>query len=339
MKKLIAVLLGSAMLVSAFALLSGCGRKGPEVRIQGDFSQEATAEEISALETKMNGFADSFMGDVSASDWKFGIQMLSDGTGSVKMNMSMGESNISMTMDTKADVDFTYALRKADTGTAYTGAGTLDVNYSMGGYTENPVSAAVKGSMYHDGSNVYVDGEYKAAYGTQTEELNGKYKFPADTVLGSLDESMPLTLDINDATDMLESLYETGLDSSGMKVYIDDSDAEETKVKVSMDFNAFMDEMIGSVSDLGLGQDFITELNNSAKFNAADMYFSFNKTTGLFTGYGVVNDVSIKGFEYTDAASGMTVSLDVSVNTSSWLLYTDKDVEAPADLDAYTAAE
>lgn len=345
MKKILAVLLGMTMLVSCFALFTACGGK---VYIKGDFSEEATAEEVQALKGQIrsaDGSDKITLGDTTQTDWSYNLHEVSEGN--VKYDMTLGILGEVATTDATMNVstDYVYGLAKEGDTLALTGSGKVKASTkarASGGGKSGTVTASVSGNAYNEGDTLYLDGSIKSngggALGNVALDYTGKYKFPMTTVTNGFDLDSfasvgAVTSDIGDAIDLLVATF----DSAGCKVYIDSSSAE-VKVKVELDAKAYLD-LVGladmDVSDFGISND---QLLNTIKVSRAALYFSFNAESGLFTGYGVDVKISLKNFELTvDDDNFLKMNMDVSTN--QWLLFTADTVDTPADLTVYENLE
>lgn len=319
MKKFFASVLCLGMIASSALLFAGCGT---DIYVDGDFSEEATAEEVRAVLTEVE--AGDVFGDTSAEDWSFGLNILSDMK--VKMDLSVGE-NVLTSIDLEQHIDMGAAYDAA--GTAASGsveaamAMAIPGIGSSGGDTLSEITVNLNGEAYIDSDAFYLDGSVRAEGEGQEIDRTGKFVIPSglgDRVGITVPDGRELSAGIIDA-----------LEAAGAKIYIDSSDAAETKVKVSYDADALLD-MVG---DTGISE--VQAILDAMRFDCYDIYFSFVPATGALTAFGTVIEASIPETTVGEGDSTFTVSMEVSGAT--WYLAGDVTVEEPADLADYQALE
>ena len=345
MKKFLASVLGAAMVVSSFALFAGCG--GAKIYIDGNFKEEASAEQVETLKSTVRGFSSNYAGDTSADDWKYGIRMITDGKNNMQMSLSLGEKSMNMTANMDADIDMNFSMAKTAEKLDYGYGGKFNIGFEFAEMTQSAqYSASMKGNIYGNKTELYFDGSVKASLGEENGmDLSGKYKFTTDeTIYDSINEALStvfsgVSLDMDSPAENAENFIDEMFAYSGAKVYIDDSDAEETKVKISVDKTAYLES---SFSGNGvITEDVVAEIVGAMDFKTADYYLSFNKTTGVITGYGGVFDVSLKNVSIDLGAEGssvMSFNMSMDVDYSAWVLLSDDAVVAPEDIADYVAA-
>ncbi len=345
MKKVLAAVLGAAMVVSSFALLAGCGES--KIYIDGKFNKEASAEEIESLKTTVRGFSSSYAGDTSASDWSYGLHMITKGKNDMQMSMSVGENSMNLTANTDANIDMNFSMAKAGDKLDYAYGGKFDFNFNLSNFAESGQSqTAMKGNIYGNAADLYFDGSIDASFGQDSGiNLSGKYKFGVDGVLGeAIDEALSTmlsgtTLEMESPAENVKSFIDEMFAFSGAKVYIDDSDAAETKVKFSIDGAAYLQSSFSGNSMITT--DVVADIVSSMDFKTVDYYLSFNKTTGMVTGYGGVFDVELKDFSLnlgSEETMAFSMNMSMDVDYSSWVLLSDESVIAPDDISEYIAA-
>lgn len=309
MKKLLASAVCLGMILSSAVLFTGCGEK---IYIDGDFSKEATAEEVNAVLASVQANEDTLFGDTTEEGWDYGMRFIED----TAMKVSLSEAGESMSMDISAGGELN-AVYDAD---GIRASGSLNSAFNMSSTAEDATSveANVEGNVYLTGSALYLDGAVKVAAGEQSVDVNGKYS------LGALNDYVMVELPDAEGigADMLSALKATGA-----KIYIDAGDAE-TKVKVSYDLEGFLDA--GMLPDVG-GD--LAAFMDAVEFDNYDIYFSFLNDTGELTGYGYVAGMRIPETTVGEGENAATLSMDVSANV--WYLAGDAQVQEPEDIGSY----
>ncbi len=318
MKKFFASVLCLGMIVSSALLFTGCGS---DIYVDGDFSREATEEEVGAVLREVE--AGDVFGDTAAEGWSYGMNILGDMN--MKMNISVGGK-----LMTAADADVDMDMKAVFDGGGLAASGSISAVMTtetpkLGAEEEDATQKStmrVSGEAYIDGEAFYLDGTLSSSSGDEKTDIeeSGKFLVPGGFDLSSVGVSFPdqLTMERN----ILGALRD-----AGAKIYIDGSDAEETKVKVSYDVNAVL-------SQLPLpGSEELQTLIDAIRFDCYDIYFSFVPETGVVTAFGTVIEVSIPETTIGEGETAVTVSLEESGST--WYLAEDVTVEAPADLADY----
>ena len=344
MKKVFAALLSAAVLVSSAAVFCGCGEA--KVYIEGDFGKEATAAEADALKTQVRGFSEKYAGDESASDWKYGLRMISEGKNNMKMTMSVAGRSVTVEADADSDIDLNFSVSNEDGSATYAYGGKFNYDMFMtgaGGENSGQFSAKMKGDIYGDAAVLYFDGSVNASLGAEPVQADGKYKFALDAPIGeAVDDAVSeilsgVSFDFDSPAASIEAYIDRVFGFEGVKMYIDESDASETKVKICLSGEAYIDSVLGGYGAVTDDADAVAQIVSAMDLKAADFYLSFNKTNGIITGLGSVFDIRLKDFTVSAGGeSGFSMSISMDVSASNWMLLSDKSVAAPEDADEYT---
>lgn len=322
MKKTALILTG-AILAGAIFPLAGCGGDGGSVgKVNGNFKEEATQEQVAQSLSKVN-LEESF--DMVNG---FGFELKADVDFSMNMKATAGEETLSDSQASggvNAEYKFTFAM--AENAPVIAGAGKLGVDVKSSGTaggTSGDSQTKIDLSVYNDSDYVYLNG---ALSGDKSETAKIKYSIadligeiggsgnvtppevlpPVEEDPNAPGEETPDLPGNTGDTDVSESETITGgidlstaiatLQAKGFKVYIDD--AKGVKMKISADEN-LIKSIIGE-TDLPVDGDKLA-------FTAStfDLYFVFNED-GKFTQFGL--DVNI-------AASVNVSTVTVSQSTS-----------------------
>lgn len=303
MKKVLAVLLSAGLIASA-VLFAGCS----DIRINGDFSTAATQEEVTALAATVSANQDKWFGDGA-----YGMEITSNAK--LEMKISGGGMERTTKSDASIDLDFAYETQ--------TVSGKVKVN------AESKVSAlgqsesrgvSFDGKAYLDDTGLYFDGSAREYGGDEDFKLSGKYRYP-NSAASSMGIELPTAASIT--SDILDALQE-----ENVTVYIDDG-GEETKVKISYDVDALMEQYLSEFGGDGTEQLLLDKLN----FEAMDVYLSFMADTGLLTGYGMVVKANLS--EVTIGSGDEAARVSMSISSSGWYMKGDVTVKAPSDLGSY----
>ena len=309
MKKLVSVLLAAGLLASV-ALFAGCN---DGVKIEGDFSKEATAEEVTQLAETIAANTGWFEEEAG-----YGWTLSADQDMSVRY--VSGEESMSVKGTAELDLGIVTLPQQAMSGKV-----KMEVK-AEGTEVGGAADMAVDGSVYLGTDGLYIDGSVKMTEGANVTEKNGKYVYPS-----SLLSSLGIGSMIPTPGEFVEGLSGV-LETESIKVYIDDS-GDEIKVKVSADIPALMEDLADGV--LGEVPE-IVQIVEALESDACDVYFSFRKEGGLLTGYGYVVDMSIP--ETTVEGEGQAVTLSCDYDQSFWFLYEEVTIEVPEDLASYQPA-
>ena len=177
MKKFAALLM-SMTLLSSLALFVACGdsdKQENQGKLDGDFSTEATDEEVTAVLTKLQNAVDgnTFLGDTAAEDWSFGFDAGADVSFSmVGLEPGSGE-NAQVGANVHFDLGVGYKLIIGNS--AVSGAGDLSVKGSGSVMGSN---ANYSAKIYNDADYLYMDMSSVPGY--------PKVKLTYETVMGAI---------------------------------------------------------------------------------------------------------------------------------------------------------
>lgn len=308
MKKVLAVLLSAGLIASA-VLFAGCS----DIRINGDFSTAATQEEVTALAATVSANQDKWFGDATAEGWAYGMEI----TSNAKLEMKISGGGMEMTTKSDASIDLDVAYE------TQTVSGKVKVNaeskVSALGQSESS-GVSFDGKAYLDNTGLYFDGSAREYEGDEDFKLSGKYRYP-NSAASSMGIELPTAASIT-------GVILGALQDENVTVYIDDG-GEETKVKISYDVDAFMEEYLSDYTATETEQLLLDKLN----FEAMDVYLSFMAETGLLTGYGMVVKANLS--EVTIGSGDEAARVSMSISSSGWYMKGDVTVQAPSDLDSY----
>ena len=336
LKLFVVAALSAGMLISAVAI-SGCS---DTPLISGDFSKEATSEQLDELDTYI-GSSDSVYGDTAAEDWEYNARMLTRGDTdiSVVQNATILNVVLNSTTNIKADYDSeqTLSFRNSENGPVLRGSGAVDYSYNLtetSGEDTEVQSINLSGYSYNDNDYFYLDGAASLNIGENSFSQTAKFKMPLEGAFSEifLADQGPEGDEVFDLT-MLAQL----ITQDGVEVYID---AQTTfKVKISLDVNAWLNSNAAFVSSL-VGMDMSAEfqqLLDSINFGKCDYYIEFDKQTGELLGYGTDADVSFDfTFTVPEVLGTGEITVAYKMDVDSWLLKTEKVADPlPDDLSDY----
>ena len=250
MKKFAALLM-SMTLLSSLALFVACGdsdKQENQGKLDGDFSTEATDEEVTAVLTKLQNAVDgnTFLGDTAAEDWSFGFDAGADVSFSmVGLEPGSGE-NAQVGANVHFDLGVGYKLIIGNS--AVSGAGDLSVKGSGSVMGSN---ANYSAKIYNDADYLYMDMSsvpgypkvkltYETVMGAIESVGSGESQTPADTPSTMSADAAPGTGSENEGGQGTETAPSSdiakivaGLKEVGCKVYIDDSEGLKVKLSIS----------------------------------------------------------------------------------------------------------
>lgn len=238
-------------------------------------------------------------------------------TSNAKLEMKISGGGMEMTTKSDASIDLDFAYE------TQTVSGKVKVN------AESKVSAlgqsesrgmSFDGKAYLDDTGLYFDGSAREYKGDEDFKLSGKYRYP-NSVASSMGIELPTAVSITG--EILDALQD-----ENVTVYIDDG-GDETKVKISYDVDAFMEEYLSDYAATETEQLLLDKLN----FEAMDVYLSFMADTGLLTGYGMVVKANLS--EVTIGSGDEAARVSMSISSSGWYMKGDVTVQAPSDLGSY----
>ena len=321
MKKGLACFLCAVLIAACAAAFVGCDR----VYIKGDFSTPATADEIAEMRLALRS-DDIGLGDESADGWTYGVRMIATGGMTMDIDANVGTS---LTLDSRyemeTDVDYATTFTKENGSLVARSGGNVRLSLSeVSGEGNSLVS--LDGSVYSEKGASYLNGKLEmsgtGSGGENDLSVKGKYIIPAGLSVGEM--AGGFDVESGDFVPQVVSMVLEVLDRTGSTVYIDDG-GSEVKDKVSLNVDGYIQYLEDAYSSL------VSALNlqDALKFDTADYYFSYDKETKAFTGYGAVAKAS---FEMESDGSSFSFKQD----SAAWILVTDEPVETPSDLDSYS---
>ena len=169
MKKFFASVLCLGMIVSSALLFTGCGS---DIYVDGDFSREATEEEVSAVLREVE--AGDVFGDMAAEGWSYGMNILGDMN--MKMNISVGGK-----LMTAADADVDMDMKAVFDGGGLAASGSISAVMTtetpkLGAEEEDATQKStmrVSGEAYIDGEAFYLDGTLSSSSGDEKTDIEG----------------------------------------------------------------------------------------------------------------------------------------------------------------------
>lgn len=319
----------------SLAALSACGDGN---MIDGDFTTEATAEQVTEVREYLSEASyDTALGDTSSEDWSYNARFYADGNIDFSISATGTENSVPVNYMLSADTDVRFdhimTLYGTPESPSLRGSGEMyyDLSYAMTAPTSSSSDAVTvtqrfDGSCYNDNNYFYIDGSARMSVGEAENTFSGKFRTDFSDLFGSLViESGSGFADLSPILD--------ALGQAGAAIYVDDS--ETFKVKISLDVNAWagMNEEIFAEMTAETGVT-VDDILDSMRFRCYDLYLDFDKDSGLLLGYGSVADVST---DFSMEADGVDVSFALNIDYESWFLFSDKAAdELPADLSEYT---
>lgn len=321
----------------SLAALSACG---DDAMIDGDFTTEATAEQVTEVREYLSDINfETALGDTQAEDWSYNARFYTDGNIDLSMSATGTEDGtpVNYLLNTDTDVRFDHIMTFYGSPELPSLRGSGQMNYDLAVEMTNPVPTQISaetvtitqqidGACYNDAEYFYIDGSVgMSSFGAEST-YSGKFRTGFYDLFGSLvlTEGSGFT----DLSPILEAL-----DQAGAAIYVDDS--ETFKVKISLDVNAWagMNEELFAEMTAETGVT-VDDILDSMRFRCYDLYLDFDKDSGLLLGYGSVADVST---DFSMEADGVDVSFALNIDYESWFLFSDKAADdLPEDLSEYT---
>ena len=324
-KKFVALLLCTG-LVASVAALSACGDGRGAILIEGDFSTEATTEQVAELKTLLADVDESdIMGSGTEENFNRNVRIYNDGE--IEVGISAAGDGQTMDINILIDIymDHTVTMAFTSESQSVRGTGTMDMSmknesvFTEGSNEESEITEmSYKGDIYNDMQNMYINGTISGKDGTEEMSETGKFV----TSMGMLGAGSQFGVDLSALSGLIGS--------EGVKFYIDDG--ETTKVKVSLDQDAWAavyGDMMGGMTGMG---DVMEQMLDDVRFNRYDFYLEFD-ANDMLLGYGADIDVSL---DTEITMEGNTATVKVVTKLSSWMVTTDTEAgELPSDLDDY----
>lgn len=319
----------------SLAALSACGDGN---MIDGDFTTEATAEQVTEVREYLSEASyDTALGDTSSEDWSYNARFYADGNIDFSISATGTENSVPVNYMLSADTDVRFdhimTLYGTPESPSLRGSGEMyyDLSYAMTAPTSSSSDAVTvtqrfDGSCYNDNNYFYIDGSARMSVGEAENTFSGKFRTDFSDLFGSL--VIESGSGFADLSPILEAL-----DQAGAAIFVDDS--ETFKVKISLgaeSWVALSDEDLSEITaETGVS---IEEILENTNFRRYDLYLEFDKDSGLLLGYGSVADVSA---DFTMQVEGVEVSVAFDIDYESWFLHSDRAAdELPADLSEYT---
>lgn len=321
----------------SLAALSACG---DDAMIDGDFTTEATAEQVTEVREYLSDINfETALGDTQAEDWSYNARFYTDGNIDLSMSATGTEDGtpVNYLLNTDTDVRFDHIMTFYGSPELPSLRGSGQMNYDLAVEMTNPVPTQISaetvtitqqidGACYNDAEYFYIDGSARMSVGEAENTFSGKFRTDFSDLFGSLViESGSGFADLSPILD--------ALGQAGAAIYVDDS--ETFKVKISLDVNAWAgmnEELFAEMTaETGITVD---DILDSMRFRCYDLYLDFDKDSGLLLGYGSVADVST---DFSMEADGVDVSFALNIDYESWFLFSDKAADdLPEDLSEYT---
>lgn len=321
----------------SLAALSACGDGN---MIDGDFTTEATAEQVTEVREYLSDINfETALGDTQAEDWSYNARFYTDGNIDLSMSATGTEDGtpVNYLLNTDTDVRFDHIMTFYGSPELPSLRGSGQMNYDLAVEMTNPVPTQISaetvtitqqidGACYNDAEYFYIDGSVgMSSFGAEST-YSGKFRTGFYDLFGSL--VLTEGSGFADLSPILDALGQ-----AGAAIYVDDS--ETFKVKISLDVNAWagMNEELFAEMTAETGVT-VDDILDSMRFRCYDLYLDFDKDSGLLLGYGSVADVST---DFSMEADGVDVSFALNIDYESWFLFSDKAAdELPADLSEYT---
>lgn len=321
----------------SLAALSACGDGN---MIDGDFTTEATAEQVTEVREYLSDINfETALGDTQAEDWSYNARFYTDGNIDLSMSATGTEDGtpVNYLLNTDTDVRFDHIMTFYGSPELPSLRGSGQMNYDLAVEMTNPVPTQISaetvtitqqldGACYNDAEYFYIDGSVgMSSFGAEST-YSGKFRTGFYDLFGSL--VLTEGSGFADLSPILDALGQ-----AGAAIYVDDS--ETFKVKISLDVNAWAgmnEELFAEMTaETGITVD---DILDSMRFRCYDLYLDFDKDSGLLLGYGSVADVST---DFSMEADGVDVSFALNIDYESWFLFSDKAADdLPEDLSEYT---
>lgn len=356
------VLVVSVCLALSMSTFVGCSDndEADKTLISGDFTKEATSEQLSELSKKISSSNSATLyGDSSEKGWSYNVRIVEIGevhteissSSSFQLGGSLYKMNAAGKTDANVNADHTISFYNDGEEIDVWGSGTVEVSNSTntstvmqtsGGVESGSNSLAIKysGDSYNDAEYMYVDGSIYFAYdssigtGNSTSE-SAKVKMVLSEALYS-----GIDIEIDDIAEALIDLevIRSAMNTDGVTVYVDESSEGSQKIKISYSKVAWVNEVFeGFLDELSAGEEVFEftydELYNNTEFKYLDYYLEFDNDTGILVGAGMKMDVSMN-VSYSEEAESASVLL--GYDYECWYMGTDTSAgELPSDLDEY----
>lgn len=298
----------------SLAALSACG---DDAMIDGDFTTEATAEQVTEVREYLSDINfETALGDTQAEDWSYNARFYTDGNIDLSMSATGTEDGtpVNYLLNTDTDVRFDHIMTFYGSPELPSLRGSGQMNYDLAVEMTNPVPTQISaetvtitqqidGACYNDAEYFYIDGSVgMSSFGAEST-YSGKFRTGFYDLFGSL--VLTEGSGFADLSPILDALGQ-----AGAAIYVDDS--ETFKVKISLDVNAWagMNEELFAEMTAETGVT-VDDILDSMRFRCYDLYLDFDKDSGLLLGYGSVADVST---DFSMEADGVDVSFALNID-------------------------
>ena len=210
----------------SLAALSACG---DDAMIDGDFTTEATAEQVTEVREYLSDINfETALGDTQAEDWSYNARFYTDGNIDLSMSATGTEDGtpVNYLLNTDTDVRFDHIMTFYGSPELPSLRGSGQVNYDLAVEMTNPVPTQISaetvtitqqidGACYNDAEYFYIDGSVgMSSFGAEST-YSGKFRTGFYDLFGSLvlTEGSGFT----DLSPILEAL-----DQAGAAIFVDD---------------------------------------------------------------------------------------------------------------------
>ncbi len=311
MKKVLAGLLGMIMLMTVVSF-TACSDEKVKDLVEGDYSEEATDEQIVALRADINS---GMVGDKSASDWYYSVDYSEKIDVDMKTSVQVQGESASFTTKLKSNMDYLFTFTNGEYKEDAVGSGEMYYNVSNLGS-----QMLIDTSCYNDNDYFYLDGKINV----NDQSVSGKYKLSMNYIF-SQGAGVGQTIDPDDLFGSIvevETLLEL-LDDGSTKVFVDTSDETVDKYKFSVtdttNLQAGFEDSLGST-------DVVVDLSYLNIFLVVD------KETGFMVNLGTQMKLSLNFSLYE---SGLAMDNKLSMTSEVFMQYTSEKAELPDDLSSY----
>lgn len=325
-------LITALILAFALAMFAGCGESSESGKIPGNY-KEPTEEQ---LNTALSSIDESkLFGDVTAEDWKFGIQA----NAGFSVNGEIGEEKIKIS----SDLSYLLAMAASEQGPSLKGSGKVSADASIPGEAgAEETKADIK--FYNDSEFFYISA---TGIAEGQDEIKGKMSF--EYILGQIGGMLPMVAEESDSETAIAPAFDiatliASLEEYGIKVGLDTSNGVKIKLSATKEtFDSVIEMIMGMIMG-GVYTAAESEVPSFIEFTKSvlEIYIHIDKD-GKFVAVEANADIAVsvdlsalgmlaaEGSEETKAT--FSVKGIVSVKASS------KTVTLSGDLDTYPDLE
>ncbi len=215
------------LLAGTLFACTACGEGGANAntgKVEGDFSEEATAEQLSAAIAKID--TENAFGDMTADDWKLGVQISADLSMGVKATVSDGKQSATSETSTVIGGKFDFSVDK-------------QMNLLAAGNLKLTATQKANGQSEKEESSfkAYLDSDFAYAEANANGETQ-KVKVSVSELMEAIKGMIPVSSDETEGDIVEEEEFDIaailgGLAEVGGKIYLDES--EGLKIKIGFD--------------------------------------------------------------------------------------------------------